>query len=51
MYERAGVPITEEHLVGDEPYALIGEPLDERFKRMDPADVAGKVSTLLTRFD
>jgi len=50
LYERAGVPITEEHLVGDDPSALVGEPLDARFAAMDPADVATKVSTLITRF-
>lgn len=50
IYARARVPITEEHLLGDDPLALVGEPLDARFKAMDPADVATKVSTIITRF-
>ena len=51
MYRRAGVPITEEELGSDGPLALVGEPLDARFRSMDPADVAVKVSTLITVFD
>jgi hypothetical protein len=50
LYERAGVPVTEEHLRGDDPLALIGEPLAPRFKAMDPADVACNASHLGTRF-
>lgn len=50
LYERAGIPITEEHLRGDDPLALVGEPLDQRFKTMDPADVATTTSILVTKF-
>lgn len=50
LYERAGVPVTEEHLRGDDPLALVGEPLAPRFKAMDPADVATNATHLVTRF-
>lgn len=51
LYARAGVPVTEEHLRGCDPLALVGEPLAPRFKTMDPADVACNASHLVTRFD
>lgn len=50
LYERAGVPVTEEHLRGCDPLALVGEPLAPRFKAMDPADVACNASHLVTVF-
>lgn len=50
LYERVGIPVTEEQVDGDDPLALLGEPLAARFAAMDPADVATKVLTLVTRF-
>lgn len=50
LYRRAGVPVTEEALEGCDPLALVGEPLAPRFRQMDPADVACKVSRLVTVF-
>lgn len=50
LYERAGVPVTEEHRRGDDPLALVGIPLAERFRAMDPADVACVASHLVSRF-
>lgn len=51
MYRSAGIPLTEVDHRGCDPLALVGEPLSERFKAMDPADVACASSLLLTRFD
>lgn len=51
LYERAGVPILEDHRSGCDPTALIGEPLSSRFKAMDPADVSCTASHLVSRFD
>ncbi len=51
MYERLGLPITEEHLSGADPTALIGVPLAAGFKAMDPADVACTASHLVSRFE
>lgn len=51
MYERLGIPVTEEHLTADDPLQLVGEPLAPRFKAMDPADVACTSTWLVTRFD
>jgi hypothetical protein len=50
MYERLGIPVTEEHLTADDPLQLVGEPLAPRFKAMDPADVACTRTWLVTRF-
>lgn len=50
MYERAGIPLTREFHRGCDPLELVGEPLAQRFKSMDPADVACKASHLVTRF-
>lgn len=51
LYERAGVPVTEEHLRDCDPLALVGQPLAPRFMAMDPADVACNASHLVTVFD
>lgn len=51
LYERAGVPVTEEHLRDCDPLALVGQPLAPRFMTMDPADVACNASHLVTVFD
>jgi len=50
IYERLGIELTEEHLTAADGRNLIGEPLAERFRRMDPDDVACTASWLLTRF-
>ncbi len=51
LYRRAGVPVDEEHRRGDDPLRLVGIPLADRFRNMDPADVACVASHLVTRFD
>jgi hypothetical protein len=50
IYGRLGIPITEAHRLACDPLNLVGEPLDARFKAMDPADVACTTSWLITRF-
>lgn len=51
IYEQLGLPVTEEHLSGADPLALTGVPLADRFKAMDPGDVACTASHLVSRFD
>lgn len=50
LYRRAGVAIHEEHRRGDDPMQLVGIPLADRFREMDPADVACLASHLVTCF-
>ncbi len=50
IYKRLGIEVTEEHLSGADGSDLLGERLAERFRRMDPDDVACTSSWLVTRF-
>jgi hypothetical protein len=51
MYRRLGLPLTEEHHRDCDPLTLVGIPLADRFRAMDPADVACAASHLVSRFD
>lgn len=51
IYQRLGLPVTEEHLSGADATALTGVPLADRFRTMDPADVACTASHLVSRFE
>ena len=50
MYHRLELPLTEEHHRDCDPMTLVGIPLADRFRAMDPADVACAASHLVTRF-
>jgi hypothetical protein len=50
IYERLGIPVTEEHLTANDARELAGARLSPRFATMDPADVACTSTWLVTRF-
>jgi hypothetical protein len=49
LYEKAGVELTEEHRLEFEVGDLFGVPLDDRFRKMTPEQVACKAIWLVSR--